>query len=61
MDDLDDELAADVDDYIAIDDMATWWRGNHMVVDVTNADIIIFEKNDVSTFHLLTGWIQDWA
>jgi hypothetical protein len=32
-----------------------------MVVDVTNADIIIFEKNDVSTFHLLTGWIQDWA
>jgi hypothetical protein len=30
MDDLDDELTADVDDYIAIDDMATWWRGNHM-------------------------------
>jgi hypothetical protein len=32
-----------------------------MAADVADADIIIFQKNDVSTFHLLTGWIQDWA
>jgi septum formation inhibitor-activating ATPase MinD len=44
MDDLDDELAADVYDYIAIDDMTTWWRGNHMAADVADADIIIFRK-----------------
>jgi hypothetical protein len=37
-----DELAADVDSDIAIDDVATWRRGNHMAADVAGADVRIF-------------------
>jgi hypothetical protein len=42
MDDLDDELAANVDSDIEIDDVATWRRGNHVAADVAGVDVSIF-------------------